>query len=150
MTMEQYLTNIFRPYIEHASQEAKDKHQSFILLENNDGSQGTKTSANIVARCKAKIDIPWYANSPRSPDLNIIENVWLILEQRLKQALRTRRGLDIEGVKSLILDLWDSIDIEQINTLIVDEDVSSALGRLGLNYSQCTRHDLGEDHRTAW
>jgi hypothetical protein len=71
-----------------------------------------------VARYKAKIGIPWYANSPRSPDLNIIENVWRILKQRLKQALRTRRGLDMEGVKRLILDLWDDIDIEDINTLV--------------------------------
>jgi hypothetical protein len=96
MTMEQYLTKIFRPYIENAWQEAKDKHQSFILLEDNDGSHGKKTSTNIVARYKAKIGIPWYVNSPRSPDLNIIENVWRMLKQRLEQALRTRRGLDIE------------------------------------------------------
>lgn len=46
-----------------------------MLLEDNDGSHGTRTSNNIVARYKAKIGIPWYSNSARSPDLNIIENV---------------------------------------------------------------------------
>jgi hypothetical protein len=135
MIMEQYLTKIFRPYIENAWQEAKDKHQSFILLEDNDGSHGTKTSTNIVARYKAKIGIPWYANSPRSPDLNIIENVWRILKQRLKQALRSSKGLDIEGVKSLILDLWDGIDIEDINTLVssMPHRIDECLRRKGMN-----------------
>jgi hypothetical protein len=88
-----------------------------------------------VARYKAKIGIPWYANSPRSPDLNIIENVWRILKQRLKQALRTRRGLDMEGVKRLILNLWDDIDIEDINTLVssMPDRIDQCLRRKGMN-----------------
>jgi hypothetical protein len=87
MTMPQYLTKIFKPYVEKAWQQAKDQRKRFILLEDNDGSHRTKTSTNIVARHKALIKIPWYPNSPKSPDLNIIKNVWRILKQRLKQRL---------------------------------------------------------------
>jgi hypothetical protein len=48
MTMPQYLTQIFKPFIEKAWQEAKDAYRSFILLEDNDGSHGTRTTDNIV------------------------------------------------------------------------------------------------------
>jgi hypothetical protein len=48
MTMPQYLTQIFKPFIEKAWQEAKDAYRSFILLEDNDGSYGTRTTDNIV------------------------------------------------------------------------------------------------------
>lgn len=135
MTMEQYLTKIFRPHIEKAWQEAKDQHKAFILLEDNDGSHGTKTTTNIVARYKVKIGIPWIANAARSPDLNIIENVWRILKQRLKQALRFEKGLDIAGVQRLITRIWDDIDQSEINKLVdtMPERIHECLRRKGMN-----------------
>jgi hypothetical protein len=88
-----------------------------------------------VARYKAKIGIPWYANSPRPPDLNIIENVRRILGQRLKQVLKSRRGLDIKLVKRLVVDLWDGIHIEDINTLVssMPHRIDECLRRKGMN-----------------
>jgi transposase len=137
MTMPQYLTKIFKPYIEKAWQEAKDAHHSFILLEDNDGSHGTMTTDNIVARYKRLIRIKWYANSPKSPDLNIIENVWRILKQRLKQRLRYEQAPTIDRVKEIILEIWDGIDQEEINKLVdqVPQRIDECLRRRGLNTS---------------
>jgi len=135
MTMPQYLTKIFRPHIESAWQQAKEQHRAFVLLEDNDGSHGTRTSNNIVARYKAKIGIPWYANSARSPDLNIIENVWRILKQRLKQRLRLESALTIDRVKEILLEIWDGIEQSEINKLIetMPERINECLRRKGLN-----------------
>lgn len=135
MTMEQYLTKIFRPYIEPAWLQAKEQHRGFVLLEDNDGSHGTKTSSNIVAKYKAAIGIPWYANSPRSPDLNVIENVWRILKQRLKQALSNRTDLTIDKVKDLIQQIWRDIDQKEINQLVVSmpERLKECVRRKGVN-----------------
>lgn len=135
MTMEQYLTKIFHPYIGKAWLEAKEQHRGFILLEDNDGSHGTMTSTNIVARYKEKIGIPWIANAPRSPDLNIIENVWRILKQRLKQALSKRPGLTIDTVKDLIQQIWNDIDQKEINKLVdqMPERINECLRRKGMN-----------------
>jgi hypothetical protein len=38
-------------------------------MEDNDGSHGTLAATNIAARYKDILGIPWYANSPKSPDL---------------------------------------------------------------------------------
>lgn len=118
LTMVQYLSKIFRPYIEPAWREAKSKHHAFVLLEDNDGSHGTKSETNIVARYKAQLNarkgFKWYANAPKSPDLNIIENVWRILKQRVKQ----RKCTSIEGIKVAIKEEWDGIEQQKINELV--------------------------------
>lgn len=135
MTMEQYLTKIFKPYIEYAWQETKDQHKKFILFEDNNGSHGTKSDTNIVARYKVCIGIPWYANALRSPDLNIIENVWRILKQRLKQRLRSEKGALINRIKVIIHEIWDNIDQEEINRLVrsMPNRIDECLKRKGLN-----------------
>jgi hypothetical protein len=135
MTMPQYLTKIFKPYIEKAWQQAKDQRKQFILLEDNDGSHGTKTSTNIVARYKALIKIPWYPNSPKSPDLNIIENVWRILKQRLKQRLIHEQAPTVDRVKEIILQIWEEIDQKEINALVdsMPERIEQCISRKGLN-----------------
>ena len=104
-----------------------------MLLEDNDGSYGIRTSNNIVARYKAKIGIPWYANSVRSPNLNIIENVWRILKQRLKQRLRLELALTIDRVKEILLEIWDGIEQSEINKLIenMPERINECLRRKG-------------------
>lgn len=135
ITQEQYLTKIFRPYIEEAWQEAKDQHKKFILLEDNDGSHGTKSTTNIVAKYKAIIGIPWFANSPRSPDFNIIENVWRILKQRLKQQLRIEKATSLNHMKEIITRIWDSIDQKEINSLVetMPQRIRDCRRRKGLN-----------------
>jgi hypothetical protein len=92
MTMAQYLTKIFKPHIEKAWREAKEQHERFILLEDNDGSHGTRTSTNIVALYKAYLGIHWYANSLKSPDLNGVKNMWRVLKQRPKKRLENEQA----------------------------------------------------------
>jgi hypothetical protein len=43
--------------------------------------------------------------------------------------------LTLKGVKSLILDLWDGIDIEDINTLVssMPDRIDECLRRKGMN-----------------
>lgn len=135
LTMTQYLTKIFHPYIEVAWQEAKDAHKPFLLLEDNDGSHGTKSSTNIVARYKEHLGIPWFANCPRSPDFNIIENIWRKLKQRVKQRLRYESGVTIDRLKVIITEVWDQIDIHEINKEVdsMPERLAECLRRKGLN-----------------
>ena len=52
----------------------------------------------------------WPVNSP---DLNLIENVWQIMELKLKE----RKPKTIPGLKKVLLEIWDSIDISTIRSL---------------------------------
>lgn len=135
LTQVQYLNKIFRPYVEKAWQEAKDEHRSFLLMEDNDGSHGTRTTGNIVARYKAYLGIPWYCNVARSPDLNIIENVWRILKQRVKQRVKYSGPLQIDQLRRIIQEVWAGIDLSEINKLVVTmpKRIDDVIKRGGLN-----------------
>ena len=61
------------------------------------------------------IGFKWYANIPQCLDLNIIENVWRILKQRVKE----HTCKSIEELKAAILVKWDQISQDEINKLVV-------------------------------
>lgn len=134
LTQVQYLTKIFHPHIEPAWQEAKAGHHAFVLLEDNDGSHGTRTRTNLVARYKALLErhgFHWYANTAQSPDLNIIENVWRILKQRVKS--HTCRS--IKELKEAIQQEWKAISQSEINELVetMPERLEECFKRGGLH-----------------
>ena len=56
-----------------------------VLIENNDGSYGTKNKGpNKVKILKARLEIQWEINPVNSSDLNSIETIWRIIKQHLK------------------------------------------------------------------
>jgi DDE superfamily endonuclease len=90
--------------------------KDWILLEDNDGTHGTRgVSDNKVKQAKKRLGIKWEANCPQSPDLNPIENIWRILKQRLKS-----RGIifNERDLRRAIEEEWDKITLEEINKAI--------------------------------
>ena len=73
--------------------------QGFILEEDNDsGHTGTMST-----RWKKEHGIQNYLNSPKSPDLSPIENVW----QPLKFHYNAEPHWDVERAKERILDIFE-------------------------------------------
>ena len=115
MTQTQYLEWIFKPYIEPEWRRHQSRGEPFILLEDNDGCHSTRSDNNPVIRFKRALKgFMWYANPPQSPDLNIIENCWRIIKQRVKQ----RKPTTVDELKQYIIEEWASIPQEKINKMV--------------------------------
>ncbi len=95
---------------------ASEWDKDCVLIEDNDGSHGTKGKAfNKVKALKAHLGIQWEMNPPNSPDLNPIETIWRIIKQRLKS-----RGVIFEEavLRRAIQEEWDKITLDEINKAI--------------------------------
>ena len=47
-----------------------------------------------------------------SPDLNIIENVWLLLKNKIKRSLNRIRNLD--DLKTKLLNAWNNVPLHYL------------------------------------
>jgi hypothetical protein len=115
MTQTQYLEWIFKGQIEPIWRQHQSRGEHFILLEDNDGCHGTRSDNNPVVNYKRSLHrFKWYANPPQSPDLNVIENVWRIIKQRVKQ----RKPTTVDELRQYVKEEWDRITQEEINKLV--------------------------------
>jgi hypothetical protein len=77
------------------------------------------------------LDIQWESNCAESPDLNLIETIWRIVKQRLKN-----RGpiLKSAELRRAIKAEWDKITLKEINRAIstMPERVKAVLERDGV------------------
>ena len=131
MTQKQYLEWIFKGHIEPIWRQHQSKGEDFILLEDNDGCHGTKSDDNVVINHKRTLQgFKWYANPAQSPDLNIIENCWRIIKQRVKE----RKPTTVEELKRYILEEWDRLPQEKINEMVdsMPNRIKECLKRRGL------------------
>ena len=131
-TQAQYLTLILKEHIEPIWRKHFNQGLNFILMEDNDGSHGTRSKDNPVRRYKESLfGFKWYSNLAQSPDLNIIENVWRILKQRVKQ----RYPQTVDELRYWIKYEWNRIDQEEINKLVDSmlERVRQCWNREGLH-----------------
>ena len=106
-----YRDHILKSHVEFKMQIWKKAGKHFILCENNDNEHRTHSKNNLMQRYKNKIDLHYYANSFFSSDFNVIEHMWCILKQRVKQHKTATK----EALKHAILVEWDLITIEEIN-----------------------------------
>jgi len=86
---------------------------NYIFQQDND----PKHKCNIVMQYIANANIPTMAWPAQSPDLNPIENLWSILDRRLK-ARRPRNEAEL----MLILQKgWQELDVELLQSLCLVE-----------------------------
>lgn len=89
--------------------------KNWILQEDGDPSHGKKKKG-LAQRYLQSNWIPVLHHPPQSPDLNPIEGVWNILKNRVrKRSWRTE-----EEFRSIILQEWDAITMDEIRARIAE------------------------------
>lgn len=99
-----------------AFEEQRRAGREMTLLEDNDWAHGTRQKNHPMNAIKRATGVTWFANIPQSPDLNIIENVWRLIKQRLKH--HNHEYGNKEKLKRAILEEWDAVTQQEINDLV--------------------------------
>ena len=92
-----------------------------ILMEDGDPSHGHRSDENMAHLARVKARIQLHDHPPQSPDLNPIEGVWLLLNERLKQIYNNEiASMDYFALKEAIKAAWNCITLEEIRNRIRD------------------------------
>lgn len=104
-----YVKHICRPILWPTCLQIMEDNPNFVLME--DGAP-----AHIVAftnREREKLGIKKACWPSHSPDLNCIEHIWDWMEKVI--AAREEKVTTVEGMKSALVETWDSLTVERIN-----------------------------------
>jgi len=82
-----------------------------IWLQDREGFHTAKVVQNYLQKSPI---LPLESWPSRSPDLNWQENVWEMMEQRVRE----RNPTTIRGLRDILLEAWENIDIRQIRNCV--------------------------------
>lgn len=92
-----------------ARRSTEDPEMVFI----QDGARAHTAFHSMKYLADRKIEAPQWP--PRSPDLNVIENLWSLVERQLAG----KRGEDERSLEKVVLEAWNAIPTSTINGLVL-------------------------------
>lgn len=89
-----------------------------IMRENPDLGVSEDTIRRLIHehtpyRCYRKKSKPYVNETPQSPDMNPIENLWAILDKRVQH----RKPRNREELLECLTDAWNNIPVDMLRTL---------------------------------
>ena len=120
MTQQYYTQQILPQHVDYIQ---KQKAAGFpaILMEDGDPSHGHRSNDNLAHLARVKARIQLHDHPAQSPDLNPIEGVWLLLNERLKQLYKDQiASMDYWELKEAIKAAWHCITQQEIRNRIKD------------------------------
>jgi transposase len=89
-------------------------------MEDGNSAHGHKSAYNCCAKYQAKHGISLLPHPSTSPDMNPIEKCWRRLKQRIHR--RLHQPTTAEEMKQAVLEEWEAIPQEWINSLIAKQE----------------------------
>jgi transposase len=121
MTQVYYTSRLLPVYAEEINRHRIQEGLGCIFQQDNDPSHGTRSIDNLPKRFLFQNWITIYLHPPQSPDLNLIEAVWNILKQRIRQRFFDWHSID--KLKQVILEEWERISMDEIHARIAEMPV---------------------------
>ncbi|KAF2836094.1 hypothetical protein M501DRAFT_940693, partial [Patellaria atrata CBS 101060] len=113
MTQEYYVKHILPTFIEAINYRCQRSPGNYFLVEDGDPSHGLRKHG-LAQRVRDENNIKNLTHPAQSPDLNPIEGVWLILQERVGK----RDWNNTMELKRVIQEEWSKITIEEIRERI--------------------------------
>jgi hypothetical protein len=120
MTNSYYTENVLPQHIHYIHEQRKQGWPA-VLMEDGDPSHGHRTVNNHAHQARVKSFITLHDHPPQSPDLNPIEGVWLLLNERLKQLHGDRIAtMGYWQLKDAVSQAWKAVTLPEIQARIAD------------------------------
>ncbi|KXL44531.1 MAG: hypothetical protein FE78DRAFT_71662, partial [Acidomyces sp. 'richmondensis'] len=120
MTQHYYSQEVLPKYIQ-LIQKQKEAGMPAILMEDGDPSHGHRSEGNMPPEARRKALIQLHDHPLQSPELNPIEGIWLLLNERLKQVYSNRiHHMGYWQLRKAVEASWDLITLEEIRERISD------------------------------
>ena len=117
ITAKAYVRQVLEGYLSYAYPLRRMVDPRVFLVEDNapvHGKKGLRTLANIARRDLDILSINW---PPGSPDMNIIENVWRMIKQRIRKR-KWKGGWVLEDLMRAVKEEWEAITFEDYKKYI--------------------------------
>jgi hypothetical protein len=102
-------------------QEQKNAGNPAILMEDGGPSYGHRSEDNLPTNMRYHARIQLHEHPLQSPDLNPIEGIWLLLQERLKQMYGVAiHSMTYWALRRAIEAAWNTISIDEIRERIKD------------------------------
>ena len=112
MNTQRYIEQVLDSPLADIYQELKGSQRYMYFQQDSATCHTSKKSMEWFK--KAKIQL--FPHPPNSPDLNPIENLWSILKHRIRSM--PHPPTSTEELKCAIREAWDSLTLDEINTLV--------------------------------
>ena len=98
-------------------------YSDFFYIEDNSpvhGKKRTRQNRDLYTKIRVEYFIYSIDWPPKSPDLNLIKNIWRVIKRKLRNG-KPHGGWSLEDLRSAVLDIWEHEITPEIYNKWIDE-----------------------------
>ena len=117
--MTAYVRQVLREHLGPIFLKAQEDDPCVFIVEDNAPIHGKRTPTSAANRVRQEMDLYSIDWPPSSPDMNVIENVWRLIKQRLRNR-KIHGTWTLPELRAAVLEEWDRLQPEDYRHWILE------------------------------